>query len=85
MLYSYLDNELWFDFFFQEQYIFVYQAIMKLSPFGDTELEFTVINPTWKRLSGEDTNSPNSKLVQEFAKLANILDDRKALSVNESK
>ena len=56
---------------------------MELAQFGDTEMESTEIKSTWKRLSGEDTNSPNSKLGQEFAKLANIVDDRKALSVGE--
>ena len=56
---------------------------MELAQFGDTEMESTEIKSTWKRLSGEDTNSSNSKLGQEFAKLANIIDDRKSLSVGE--
>ena len=67
--------------------MFVYRAIMEMSQFGDTELEASEIKSTWKSLSTEDDRmkpqNQTSKLNQEFAKLANIVDDRKALSVGK--
>jgi len=75
-----------------KQYMFVYRAIMEMAQFGDTEIDSSDIKSTSATLIAEDdrivksagskSNSNNSsKLGQEFAKLANIVDDRKALSV----
>ena len=65
----------------QKQYIFVYRAIMEMAQFGDTEIESAEIKKTWMALTHEEKNKKCPKLEQEFSKLANIVDDRKALSV----
>ena len=67
----------------QKQYIFVYRAIMEMAQFGDTEIESSEIKKTWMALTHEEKNKKCPKLEQEFAKLANIVDDRKALSVGK--
>jgi len=66
-----------------KQYMFVYRAIMEMAQFGDTEIDSSDIKSTSATLIAEDDrlNGANSKLSQEFAKLANIVDDRKALLV----
>ena len=74
---------------------------MEMAQFGDTEMESTEIKSVSRRLCGSpsplspkggsssvSSNSSNEgtgELAQEFAKLANIVDDRKALSVGKSK
>ena len=74
---------------------------MEMAQFGDTEMESTEIKSVSRRLcgspsplspkGGSSSVSSNSssegtgELAQEFAKLANIVDDRKALSVGKSK
>ena len=63
--------------------MFVYRAIMELCQFGDTEIESIDIKKTWMALTHEEKNKNCPKLEKEFAKLANIVDDRKALSVGE--
>eukprot|EP00095_Tigriopus_kingsejongensis_P005144 maker-scaffold100_size373717-snap-gene-2.51 protein:Tk05144 transcript:maker-scaffold100_size373717-snap-gene-2.51-mRNA-1 annotation:"receptor-type tyrosine-protein phosphatase alpha" len=57
-----------------KQYIFVYRAIMELAQFGDTEIKASEVGETWTKMDGK-------KLEEEFGRLANIVDDRKALSV----
>ena len=54
---------------------------MEMAQFGDTEVDSSDVKATWKSLSAEDGS--NSKLNTEFSKLANIVDDRKALSVGK--
>lgn len=60
---------------------------MEMAQFGDTEIEAGNMKSTWKVfLSEHDKLKPDnetSKLFREFAKLANIVDDRKALSVGK--
>ena len=56
---------------------------MEMAQFGDTEIESTDIKKTWMALTHEEKNKNCPKLEKEFAKLANIVDDRKALSVGE--
>ena len=74
---------------------------MEMAQFGDTEMESTEIKSVSRRLcgspsplspkGGSSSVSSNSssegtgELAQEFAKLANIVDDRKALSVGKLK
>lgn len=60
-----------------KQYMFVYRAIMEMAQFGDTEIEASEIKPTWTTLA----ENAGKKLELEFARLANMVDDRKALSV----
>ena len=50
---------------------------MELGQFGDTEIESGQFKTTYEKLS------EGSKLEEEFERLANIVDDRKALSVGE--
>ena len=56
---------------------------MEMAQFGDTEIESSDIKKTWMALTHEEKNKNCPKLEQEFAKLAKIVDDRKALSVGE--
>merc|ERR1719468_765102 len=58
-----------------KQYQFVYRAIMEWSQFGDTEMDSAKIKEHWMNLVKEE------KLQTEFSRLANVVDDRKALSV----
>ncbi len=60
--------------------MFVYRAIMEMAQFGDTELEASKIKGTWHGL----TENGGKKIELEFARLANMVDDRKALSVGTS-
>ncbi len=56
--------------------MFVYRAIMEMAQFGDTEVEASKMKTAWMRLATD------AKLLEdEFSRLANIVDDRKALSV----
>ena len=57
---------------------------MEMAQFGDTEIESAEIKKTWMALTHEEKNKKCPKLEQEFAKLANIVDDRKALSVGKN-
>ena len=66
-----------FRFFFQKQYMFVYRAIMEMAQFGDTEIDASELKPTWQQL----IENAGKKLELEFARLANMVDDRKALAV----
>merc|ERR1712012_216584 len=54
---------------------------MEMAQFGDTEIESAEIKKTWMALTHDEKNKKCPKLEQEFSKLANIVDDRKALSV----
>ena len=56
---------------------------MEMAQFGDTEIESADIKKTWIALTHEEKNKNCPKLEQEFSKLANIVDDRKALSVGK--
>ena len=58
--------------------MFVYRAIMEMAQFGDNEIEASKIKAAWLKLSQN-----SAKLEEEFQRLANIVDDRKALSVGE--
>ncbi len=60
-----------------KQYIFVYRAIMEFAQFGDTELEAPLVKKRW----GEMSKDSSRALEEEFSRLADIVDDRKALSV----
>lgn len=60
-----------------KQYQFVYRAIMEYAQFGDTEMDAAKIKEHWVQLTGEKKEG----LQAEFSKLANVVDDRKALSV----
>ena len=57
---------------------------MEMAQFGDTEIESAEIKKTWMALTHEEKNKKCPKLEQEFSKLANIVDDRKALSVGKN-
>ena len=50
---------------------------MEMAQFGDTEIEAAELKPTWQQL----IENAGKKLELEFARLANIVDDRKALAV----
>ena len=63
-----------------KQFMFVYRAIMEMAQFDDTELESSEIKTTWQTL----TENGGKKLELEFARLANMVDDRKALAVGTS-
>lgn len=65
-------------FLFQKQYMFVYRAIMEMAQFGDTEIESSKMKEKWLELCKD-----SSKLDKEFAMLAKVVDDRKALSVGK--
>ena len=60
-----------------KQYQFVYRAIMEFAQFGDTEMDAAKIKEHWVTL----TEDKKDGLLAEFSKLANVVDDRKALSV----
>ena len=64
----------------QKQYLFVYRAIMEVAQFGDTEIESSQIKTVWHQLM----ETGGKKLELEFARLANMVDDRKALAVGTS-
>lgn len=49
---------------------------MEMAQFGDTEIEAKKMKAAWLAFSGNA-----SKLEEEFGRLANVVDDRKALSV----
>ena len=51
---------------------------MEMAQFGDTEIEGSKLKSTWLNFSKEENVK---KLEEEFKRLANIVDDRKALSV----
>ena len=53
---------------------------MEMAQFDDTELESSEIKSTWQTL----TENGGKKLELEFARLANMVDDRKALAVGTS-
>ena len=55
---------------------------MEMAQFGDTEVNSPEIKTVWQQLT--DANSAGKKLELEFARLANIVDDRKSLSVGTS-
>ena len=55
---------------------------MEMAQFGDTEVNAAEIKSVWQQLT--DPNSAGKKLELEFARLANMVDDRKALSVGTS-
>ena len=55
---------------------------MEMAQFGDTEVSSPEIKTVWQQLT--DANSAGKKLELEFARLANIVDDRKSLSVGTS-
>jgi len=59
-----------------KQYQFVYRAIMEFSQFGDTEKDGSAIKEHWVQMAQEKDG-----LQKEFTRLANVVDDRKALSV----
>jgi protein-tyrosine phosphatase len=61
--------------------MFVYRAVMEMAQFGDTEIEASKLKSTWLTFVSDDAG--NKKLDEEFARLASIVDDRKALSVGE--
>jgi protein-tyrosine phosphatase len=50
---------------------------MEMAQFGDTEVDAAEIKPTWQSLA----ENGGKKLELEFARLANIVDDRKPLAV----
>jgi len=60
-----------------KQYQFVYRAIMEFAQFGDTEMDASKIKEHWVELTQEKKDG----LLAEFTMLANVVDDRKALSV----
>jgi len=60
----------------QKQYIFVYRAIMEHAQFGDTEEEASKVKKRYNELI-------NKGMEDEFKRLSNIVDDRKALSVGK--
>ena len=65
------------NFCLQKQYTFVFRAIMEMAQFGDTEIESAKLKSTWQQL----IENAGKKLELEFARLANMVDDRKALAV----
>jgi len=58
----------------QKQYMFVYRAIMEHAQFGDTEEDASKIKKRYADLTAKG-------MEEEFQRLGNIVDDRKALSV----
>merc|ERR1719193_2261978 len=61
-----------------KQYQFVYRAIMEYSQFGDTECVASDVKSSWISLL---QHQDGAGLSTQFNKLANVVDDRKALSV----
>ena len=60
----------------QKQYMFVYRAIMEMAQFGDTEVNSSELKTTWQEL----LSNAGKTLELEFARLANMVDDRKSLA-----
>ena len=60
-----------------QQLTFVYRAIMEWSQFGDTEMTCEKIKEHWMNMAQE-----KDKLKNEFARLANVVDDRKVKTKN---
>ena len=69
------------DFYaFQKQYMFVYRAIMEMAQFGDTEIEASKMKAEWLKLT---TGDGAKRLEEEFERLANNVEDKKAVSVGQ--
>ena len=60
----------------QKQYMFVYRAIMEMAQFGDTEVNSSELKTTLQEL----LSNAGKTLELEFARLANMVDDRKSLA-----
>ena len=56
--------------------MFVYRAIMEMAQFGDTEVNSSELKTTWQEL----LSNAGKTLELEFARLANMVDDRKSLA-----
>ena len=56
--------------------MFVYRAIMEMAQFGDTEVNSSELKSTWQEL----LSNAGKTLELEFARLANMVDDRKSLA-----
>ena len=56
--------------------MFVYRAIMEMAQFGDTEVNSSELKATWQQL----LENAGKTLELEFARLANMVDDRKSLA-----
>ena len=55
---------------------------MEMAQFGDTETETSKLKDRWLTLAVKDKGK---RLEEEYARLENIVDDKKALSVGEFK
>ena len=66
--------------FFQKQYMFVYRAIMEMAQFGDTEIEASKMKEAWLKYA---TSDGAKRLEEEFERLADNVEDKKAVSVGQ--
>ena len=60
--------------------MFVYRAIMEMAQFGDTEIEAFKMKAEWLKLT---TGDGPKRLEEEFERLANNVEDKKAVSVGQ--
>ena len=60
--------------------MFVYRAIMEMAQFGDTEIEASKMKAEWLKLT---TGEGAKRLEEEFERLANNVEDKKAVSVGQ--
>ena len=60
--------------------MFVYRAIMEMAQFGDTEIEASKMKAEWLKLT---TGDGAKRLEEEFERLANNVEDKKAVSVGQ--
>jgi protein-tyrosine phosphatase len=61
--------------------MFVYRAIMEMAQFGDTEVETSEMKAAWLKFT---TGDGPKRLEEEFERLANIVEDKKAMSVGQN-
>ena len=60
--------------------MFVYRAIMEMAQFGDTEIEASKMKAEWLKLT---TGDGAKRLEEEFERLTNNVEDKKAVSVGQ--
>ena len=60
--------------------MFVYRAIMEMAQFGDTEIEASKMKEAWLKYA---TSDGAKRLEEEFERLADNVEDKKAVSVGQ--
>ncbi|KAF0312425.1 Tyrosine-protein phosphatase 69D [Amphibalanus amphitrite] len=67
-----------------KQYIFVYRALMEYAQFGDTEIPAAKLAATYRSLCGKEPERMRTRLEEEFRRLGEVTEERKAFTVGSS-